>query len=113
MTVVSATIADEAALSGVVKMGSKAGAISVDGWDAAAITFEGSLDGAAGTFRDVYDKAGVEVTMTSFADAGGRIAALPTELDGIPYLKIRSGTSGTPVNQTTAAVAILITGGQP
>jgi hypothetical protein len=64
-------------------------------WTAASITFEVSDDGT--NFADLYNTSG-EYSLTVAVD---RAVALsnPNELSGFKYIKVRSGTSGTPVNQ--------------
>ncbi len=77
------------------------------GWDAANITLLGSIDGT--TFFPVHDAAGVEVVLTA---AAGRIIRFPPYFRlGFPFLRIRSGTTAAPVNQT-AARAVEIRGVQ-
>lgn len=66
------------------------------GWTTANITFLGSTDGGA-TFNDLYDDAGTERSVG--ATASRTITLDPTKFMGCTHLKIRSGTSGTPVNQ--------------
>ncbi len=99
--VVQVTIADEAALSDAGFIGTaEIVGISVPAIDNAALTFMGSHDGV--TYRDLYDSTPAELAWA--ASTGDYFATLPANLKGVNYLKIRSGTSGTPVNQTTAAV---------
>lgn len=70
-------------------------------WDAAAITFQIS-DVAGGTFLDAFDDAGVEISATvDAARAVGFDDILP-ELSSVRFMKLRSGTSATPVNQTAS-----------
>lgn len=70
------------------------------GWDAASVTFQVSTDGT--NFFNFYDDAGVEVAMT--VAASRVIRMIPSLFAGIRKLKIRSGTSGAPVNQTADRV---------
>ena len=65
-------------------------------WDAAAITLQQSVDGAA--WSGIYDQNGVEMTLQ--AAAGRYIVLPPSLLAGIGWIRIRSGTTATPVNQT-------------
>lgn len=65
-------------------------------WDAANLTYQVSADNTL--FQNYYDSAGTEITTT--AAAARFIRLNPPDYAGIRYLKIRSGTSGTPVNQT-------------
>lgn len=72
-------------------------------WTAANLTFQTSLDGV--TYGDWYDSSGVEYTVTA---AASRSIGLQL-VDFIPYryIKIRSGTTGTPVVQGAARNLIL------
>jgi hypothetical protein len=72
-------------------------------WDAANLTFQTSGDGV--NYFNVYDEFGAEVTVT--AAVSRRIRLDPVQWSGIQYVKVRSGTSGTPVNQTAARVLYL------
>lgn len=76
-------------------------------WTAAAITFQASLDrpaltafdSAPGNFLDVYDDSGNEVSIT--AAASRALMLSQSVLIVGRSFKIRSGTSATPVDQTT------------
>ena len=64
-------------------------------WTTAALTFQASLGN--GVWYNVYKEEGTEL---SYAAATSRwIIVKPTDFAGMKYLKIRSGTSGTPVSQ--------------
>lgn len=81
----------------VVK-GKICGLIMPDGWDAADITFQGGQDGTA-TFN-IYD-GGAERSIPSAQAVAGRM--IPLDLNDwlcVNAIKIRSGTSASPVNQT-------------
>jgi hypothetical protein len=68
------------------------------GWTAANITLLGSIDGT--TFFPVHDAAGAEVILNAAAD---RIVRFPPDFRiGFPFLRVRSGTTATPVNQAAA-----------
>jgi len=68
-------------------------------WTAADITFSVSNDGA--TFTDLYDSTGTEVKVTT--GSGARMIALSAgDYWPVRFLKIRSGTSATPVVQVAA-----------
>lgn len=96
---VTATIANAAALSDAVEIeGMKPVLLDVPAWTAAVITFQVSHDGV--TFRDLYDEDAAEVNCSTFSTA--RVLQLPAQLEGAAFLKIRSGTTGTPVNQGAA-----------
>ena len=65
-------------------------------WDAASITLQESPDNA--TWQNLYDNNGGEITVQ--AAASRTIVIPPSLLPGLIYLRLRSGTSGAPVNQT-------------
>lgn len=98
------TIAAAAALSGVIALPSEGrrAIIDVDGWNAAAMTFAVALEGgvAVGSHSDLYDEGGTEVSIPSFT--GARAIELPPEVLAAASVVIRSGTTATPVNQTSA-----------
>jgi hypothetical protein len=71
-------------------------------WTAANLTFQGSLDGS--TFQDIYDDAGNEVVV---AAAAARLLSI-NDFKGALWIKVRSGTSGAPVNQAAARVLTLL-----
>jgi hypothetical protein len=74
------------------------------GWDDAKLTFEASQDGVS--YGPLYDKDGEVVTGTL---VGGEYAALnPLTFFAVRFLKVRSGTSGTPVTQTADRTLTLI-----
>lgn len=67
-----------------------------DEWTAANITFLAS-NRVDGTFDPVYDAAGTELEVT--AAASRHIVLAPDSTRSFRFLKLRSGTAGTPVNQ--------------
>ncbi len=99
-------IANGQSLSGVVQIAGKllVGIIMPAAWDAANLTFQVSRDDV--TYNNKYDDAGVEKTIT--AAAARHIDVVPAEFSGSEWLKIRSGTSGTPVPQTAARTIYLV-----
>lgn len=98
-----AKIAASAALSGPVFIGGRLTSVAVaSDWTAAVITFQGSQDGV--TWYNIYDSAGNEVSVTI---AAGDLASVDN-FDGAVYMKVRSGTSGSPVNQTNAESVVLL-----
>jgi len=70
-------------------------------WTTANITLQAAKE-SAGQYKDVYDDAGTEVSITA---AGSRIIVLGTAtkaaIKALRFIKLRSGTSGSAVNQTT------------
>jgi hypothetical protein len=101
------TIAASASLSGALDLGARTpvGIILPSGWTTASLTFQGSVDGS--TFFDLYNAAGVEVTVTN-GQASRWYALDPSDFYGVRYLKIRSGSSGTPVNQTSQVTVTVV-----
>lgn len=77
-------------------------------WTTANLTFSGS-ESLAGTYTDMYDSSGTEYTVT--AAQSRRIVVPPADLLGNCFLKVRSGTSGTPVNQAADRVLTLLVRG--
>lgn len=106
ITNVSVTIANGAALSGAVKLGGATllGIEMPAAWTAAGLTFQHSIDGT--NFFDMYDSAGSEVTLVVVA--AHYVFLPPANWSGIIYLKVRSGTGGTPVNQGAERVLKLV-----
>lgn len=96
----SAVMIDEAMLVGIIMPGT---------WTAANLTLQAAGENDESTFNNVYDKDGTEVTIT--AAASRYITLEPAKFAGIKQLKIRSGTSGSAVNQGGARsiVAVLMT----
>ena len=67
-------------------------------WTDASLTFQASLDGT--NYFDVYSSTGGEIACTTTAS---RLLVFdPATFLGLPYIKVRSGTSGTGVNQAAA-----------
>jgi len=104
---VVATIADGAALSDGVycEGGVIVGIIMPAVWDAAVITFQVSMDDV--TYLDSYSAAGAEHTLT--VAASQHIWLDPSQFASYRWVKVRSGTTGAPVNQTTGADDKLVT----
>ena len=98
----TATIANGESLSGAVDLGS-ASLVAIQmpaSWTAASLTFQVSYDCA--TYADVKDELGTEFTVTAAASLVIASAAIAATFLGARYLKVRSGTSGVPVNQGAA-----------
>ena len=96
----TATIAASASLSGAITLGAGTPALieMPTAWDAANITFQTSIDGTV--FQDYYDALGNEVTV--IAAASHNIKQDVGDFAGAKFIKIRSGTSAVPVNQTSS-----------
>ena len=105
-------IANGASLSGAVDLQGYilTGIVMPAAWTAASLTFAGApsneQSGEAGTFVPIYDDAGTEYTVS--ADTSRVLQIDPVKLAGVRWLKVRSGTSGTPVNQDAARTLYLI-----
>ncbi len=103
-----ASIASGASLSGVVDLGTyRLFGIVMDpiAWTAAAMTFQVSIDGT--NFFNLFDDTGVEINWTVLAQQFVTVSQ-PAKWQGIRYIKVRSGTSATPVNQGAARTLTLI-----
>lgn len=98
---VTGAIASGQALSAAIVIDGKASALQIPAaWTAAAITFQGSIDGT--TFGDIYDGA-TERTFASAQVVAGRMLALNmADWLGFKAIRIRSGTAASPVNQAAA-----------
>lgn len=92
------TILSGASLSGAVNIGNGSlFAIQMPAsWTAAGLTFQASSDCSA--YANLYNDAGTEVTSTAAASTY-IVMATPASWLGIRCLKVRSGTSGSPVAQ--------------
>jgi len=73
-------------------------------WTAANLTFQGSIDGS--TYTNLIEKAGVELEI--IAAANYLIPLSSSAFAPLRFLKIRSGTSTTPVNQSANRTIQLI-----
>lgn len=104
----TATIANGASLSDAVDLNTGAlfGIVMPSDWTAASLTFQVTFDGT--TFVNLYDTAGNEITWTAAVSQYLQDAA-PAKWFGVRAVKVRSGTSGTPVNQGGARSLTLIT----
>lgn len=112
----TATIASGASLSAAQKVDGKlVGIIIPSAWTSAGMTFQASHDGT--TFADVWDSAtgtAAERTIASgnIPTSSTRFLALSlADWIGVNFVKVRSGTSGSPVNQGAARSVILVTAG--
>lgn len=101
-----ATILNGASLSAAIDLGTaKIARIDMpSAWTAASITFAVSLDGV--TYVNLYDAAGVEVTITTAVDRAIYIAT--DAFKTVRYVKVRSGTAGAAVNQGANRIITLV-----
>lgn len=104
----TATIANGASLSGAVDLGAgnRLAAIYMPAtWTAGGLTFQVSYDGV--TFAELQDDTGATISLAVTASVMRRLVL--AEWLAFRHLKIRSGTSGTPVNQGGDRVLVLAT----
>jgi hypothetical protein len=80
------------------------GIITPSGWDTAALTFQGSVDNT--TFYNVWNGA----AEAAYAAVTASIFVVfdPAIFLGIPYIKVRSGTGASAVNQADAVTVTLV-----
>lgn len=94
----TATITSGQAVSAGVDLGEQrlAGIILPAGWDAASLSFQTSIDGT--NWVELADTSGL---IGVAAPAVGRMMMVdPATFYGVRWLKVRSGTAASPVNQT-------------
>lgn len=108
MQILTATIASGESLSAAVQLGgaSVLRIVMPAGWDAADLTFQTSEDGS--TFRDLYAAGDSEAAVSIAVSAGKAYQLAPSTLACQLWLKVRSGTAGSPVNQTAARTLTLV-----
>lgn len=94
-------------LSDVVNLGAKQlhGIAMPAGWDAAALTFQVSVDGGV-TFLELAATSGTAVSFT--VAQSQYIAVDPVLWRAVNCIKVRSGTAGAAVNQTADRTISLI-----
>lgn len=79
------------------------GIITPSSWTTANLTLQMGFDDPSATsptYNNVYTSTGSEYTVT--AAASRFIAISPLDLPQVEFIKVRSGTSGSPVNQDAA-----------
>lgn len=72
-------------------------------WTSAGLTFQASADGT--TYGNLVESSG-EINIGTLA-AGAFVSLDPAKFLAARYIKVRSGTSGTPVNQGAARSVVL------
>lgn len=104
----TATIAATASLSPQIDIGPGrlVGLLVPATWTTAAVTFQASPDGGV-TWGNLFTSAGTEFSVA--AAVGEFMAIDPTALQGVVSLKVRSGTSASPVAQASSAAVTLVT----
>lgn len=73
-------------------------------WTTGNITAQVSKDGT--TYANLYDRSGTEYTIT--VTASRYVILDPADFVSVRYIKLRSGTNGTPVAQATGRTVHLI-----
>lgn len=103
---IAISIASGTSLSGAINLGGlRVFSIAVPSpWTTANLTFQASYDGGT-TWSDVY-KDGSEYVYTATAGKDNDVDL--QRFSSIPMLKVRSGTSGTPVNQAADRTITLV-----
>jgi hypothetical protein len=107
-TTTTATIANGTSLSNAVYLGSSdlISIIMPSSWTTANITYQFSIDGV-----NFYDAYNTTAELSSTAAVASRIISINSaNYDAGRYIKIRSGTSATPVNQAADRILTLILG---
>lgn len=101
----TAVIENGGSLSGIVDLGGRklVAIVMPDTWTAASLTFQASPDGV--NFFNVYDGP-TERSLTVAASYYSELNI--ADWVGIRWLKIRSGTAGTPVNQAAERTLTLV-----
>ena len=84
--------------------GEVVGLIFPSSLDGASVTFSVSLDNT--TFNNLYKADGTEYSVVSGINR--YVVIDPNAFSGIRYVKIRSGTSGIPANQSAARTIYLV-----
>ena len=105
--IVQVAFADDGTLSGAIDLGgNRIFAIQIpSSWTAADITFDGSASGA--TYAPVYYGDDSELVIQAAASRYVVLtAAQAAALLGLRYLKVRSGTNGSPVQQAGGPLTV-------
>ena len=110
--VATSTIANGQSLSGVIDLEGRTmvGIIMPAAWTAASLTFQACAT-QTGTYSDLYDDSGIEVAVQAAAARAIAVDLAALKLAPWRYLRIRSGTSGTPVNQGAERILTLVVKG--
>jgi hypothetical protein len=101
VTVLDGQSLSEAAIMGNLEL---CGVVTDSGWNTAALTFQGSYDNV--TYFNIWNGA-AELAYAAVA-ASTWVMFDPAIFLGIPYIKVRSGTGASAVNQTGDSVVTLI-----
>lgn len=104
--VTAVVMADEGNLSAAADLiGGTLVGIYAPAMTSAALTFQGSPDGTV-AYGDVQNKDGEVATQ---ATTGAKYFGLePVDFIGLRYIKVRSGTSGSPVTQSSGPLTFYL-----
>ena len=107
----TATIANGTSVSGSIDLTSTAllGFIAPSAWTAAALNIEVSPDGTTWPTAGAFDEFGSAIGQWSALTAGAAYKVDPLAMLPWRYVRLRSGTSGTPVNQAADRAFSIIT----
>ena len=109
--VAEVVIANGESLSGTVPLGAGArqlvGVIVPNEWTEADLSFAVNADNGTGWHRLKWDDAEYVVALEGIG--GDAISLEPSVFAGWPYVRVRSGTAGTPVNQDAARTLVVMT----
>lgn len=107
-----ATIASGSALSSAVNLRGRilVGLVMPGGWNAADLTFQASLDGATWREFSTVDGVGTAAPATIVSPAAGVHYGLEANAAWFAarHLRVRSGTSASPVNQAAERAITLL-----
>lgn len=100
-TTITTTIANAASLSGEISLDAWTleAIIIPAAWTTASLTFQ-AAEASGGTYNNIYDDGGNETTVAAAVDRYISLTGVDKEaLAAARWLKVRSGTSGSAVNQ--------------
>jgi len=111
-TVNDAVIAISTSLSGAIEIGAvdAIGLVMPAAMDGTSITFA-VCDTLGGTYVPLYDDTGVEVTVTHAASRAVSLSTVLASMFPWKFMKIRTGSVGTPTTQTAARTIKVVTKG--
>lgn len=111
--VLTATIGASSSLSDEIDIGNRVSGMAIEipnAWTTANITFMGA-NASGGTFRPIIGDGGTEINVTVGA-TNNMIGLDATKLNALKpfkYIKVRSGTKDTPVEQTaTRTIYVMV-----
>lgn len=107
--VISVVIASGVALSGEIDLEGYGlmGIIMPGTWTTAGLSFEVS-EASGGTFVDLFDDSNAEVVVAAIQAKAHGVELWQAALAPWRYIKFRSGTTGTPVNQVAERTIQLV-----